>query len=76
MKRAFGGRYPACRPFVSYGGRSYGELLTPTHLLVITLIAVVLFGGKNLPGLGKGVGEGLRGFRDGSEALPENRTNS
>jgi sec-independent protein translocase protein TatA len=41
-----------------------GELLTPTHLLVITVITVVLFGGKTLPGLGRGIGEGLRGFRD------------
>ena len=42
-----------------------GELLTPTHLLVVTVVALVLFGGKRLPGLGKGIGEGLRGFRDG-----------
>jgi sec-independent protein translocase protein TatA len=42
-----------------------GELLSPTHLLVLILVALVLFGGKRLSGLGKGIGEGLRGFRDG-----------
>jgi Cupin len=26
MKRACGGRYPACRPFVSYSGRIYGGI--------------------------------------------------
>ena len=46
-----------------------GELLTPTHLLVITVITVVLFGGKTLPGLGRGIGEGLRGFRDGIRGI-------
>lgn len=46
-----------------------GELLSPTHLLVITVVALVLFGRKRLPGLGKGIGEGLRGFRDGIRGI-------
>jgi sec-independent protein translocase protein TatA len=46
-----------------------GELLTPTHLLVIAVVAFVLFGGKRLPELGKGIGEGLRGFRDGIRGI-------
>jgi TatA/E family protein of Tat protein translocase len=36
-----------------------GELLTPSHLMVVAVIAFVLFGGKKLPELGKGLGEGL-----------------
>jgi sec-independent protein translocase protein TatA len=48
-----------------------GELLTPTHLMVIAVIAFLLFGGKKLPELGKGLGEGLRGFKDGIKALTE-----
>ena len=31
-----------------------GELVTPQHLMVIAVIALVLFGGKKLPELGKG----------------------
>jgi sec-independent protein translocase protein TatA len=42
-----------------------GELFQPTHLLVIGLIVFVLFGARRLPELGKGLGEGLRGFKDG-----------
>jgi sec-independent protein translocase protein TatA len=42
-----------------------GELLQPTHLLIVFGIAFLVFGGKKLPGLGRGLGEGLRGFKDG-----------
>jgi len=45
-----------------------GELFQPTHLLVIGLIVFVLFGAKRLPELGKGLGEGLKGFKDGIKA--------
>ncbi len=33
--------------------------------MVLAVVAVILFGGKKLPELGKGLGEGYRGFRDG-----------
>lgn len=42
-----------------------GELLTPTHLLIVLVVALLLFGPRKLPELGKGLGEGLRGFKDG-----------
>jgi len=45
-----------------------GELFQPTHLLVLGLIVFVLFGAKRLPELGKGLGEGLKGFKDGIKA--------
>jgi sec-independent protein translocase protein TatA len=35
----------------------------PLHLLVILVIAVFVFGPKKLPELGKGLGEGIRGFK-------------
>ena len=40
-------------------------LLQPMHLLVIGLIALVVFGPKKLPELGKGLGEAIRGFKKG-----------
>jgi sec-independent protein translocase protein TatA len=46
-----------------------GELLTPTHMIVVAVVAFVLFGGRRLPELGKGLGEGLRGFKDGIKGL-------
>lgn len=39
-------------------------LFQPTHLLVILFIALLVFGPKKLPELGKGLGEGIRGFKD------------
>lgn len=39
-------------------------LLRPQHLLIILLVALFLFGGKKLPEIGKGLGEGIRGFKD------------
>ena len=40
-----------------------GELFQPTHLLVIGVIIFIVFGAKRLPELGKGLGEGLKGFK-------------
>ena len=48
-----------------------GQLLTPTHLMVIAVIAFLLFGGNKLPELGKGLGEGLRGFKVGIKVLTD-----
>ena len=41
------------------------ELLSPMHLLIIFLVALLLFGPKKLPELGKGIGEGFRALKDG-----------
>jgi sec-independent protein translocase protein TatA len=38
-------------------------LFQPMHLLVIFGIALFVFGPKKLPELGKGIGEGIRGFK-------------
>lgn len=38
-------------------------LFQPMHLLVILGIALLMFGPKKLPELGKGIGEGIRGFK-------------
>jgi len=38
-------------------------IFQPTHLLLIFGIALLVFGPKKLPELGKGIGEGIRGFR-------------
>lgn len=41
------------------------RILQPEHLIVILLIALLIFGPTKLPGLGKGLGEAFRGFKDG-----------
>jgi sec-independent protein translocase protein TatA len=38
-------------------------LFQPMHLLVVFGIALLVFGPKKLPELGKGIGEGIRGFK-------------
>jgi sec-independent protein translocase protein TatA len=43
-------------------------LFQPMHLLVIFAIALVVFGPKRLPELGKGLGEAIRGFKDSFKA--------
>jgi sec-independent protein translocase protein TatA len=54
-------------------------LFQPTHLLVIFGIALLVFGPKKLPELGKGIGDGIRGFRaamKGQEESPAKGTNT
>ena len=54
-------------------------LFQPMHLLVIFFIALLVFGPKKLPELGKGLGEGIRalkaGMKDG-EVKPEDKTDT
>jgi sec-independent protein translocase protein TatA len=40
-------------------------LFQPMHLLVIFFIALLVFGPKKLPELGKGLGEGIRALKEG-----------
>ena len=51
-------------------------LAQPMHLLIILCIALLVFGPNKLKGLGKGLGEGIRGFKDAvndnSEKEPAN----
>jgi sec-independent protein translocase protein TatA len=48
-------------------------IFQPMHLLVILGIALLVFGPQKLPELGKGIGEGIRGFK--SAIKPEEQTN-
>jgi sec-independent protein translocase protein TatA len=47
------------------GGFMLEGLFQPMHLLVIFFIALLVFGPKKLPELGKGLGEGIRALKDG-----------
>ena len=62
-------------------------LFQPMHLMVIAGLALLFFGPKKLPELGKGLGDGLRGFKaamnsnekptkengDGESSVPEGK---
>jgi sec-independent protein translocase protein TatA len=51
-------------------------IMQPMHLLVILVIALLFFGPSKLGDLGKGLGDGIRHFKDalkeGSEPGPSN----
>lgn len=46
-------------------------LAQPMHLLVILFIALLFFGPSKLAGLGRGMGEGIRGFKDALQQGPQ-----
>jgi sec-independent protein translocase protein TatA len=39
-------------------------LESPSHILLLLIAAVVLFGSKRLPEIGRSLGHGMRGFKD------------
>jgi sec-independent protein translocase protein TatA len=41
-----------------------GYFQTPWHIILLLLIALLLFGGKRLPEIGKALGSGMREFKD------------
>lgn len=41
----------------------------PTELIVVLLIVVVLFGASKLPELGKGLGKGIKEFKNASKEI-------
>ena len=44
-------------------GNSMLRSIGPTELIVIIIVVVLLFGGKKIPELAKGLGEGIRHFK-------------
>ena len=46
-------------------------LFQPMHLMIIAGIALLIFGPKKLPELGKGMGEGIRGFKAAMQGKEE-----
>jgi sec-independent protein translocase protein TatA len=49
-------------------------LFQPMHLLVIFFIALLVFGPKKLPELGKGIGEGIRALKSGMKEATDEPT--
>ena len=39
-------------------------LTSPTHIVLLLLIALLLFGARRLPEIGKSLGSGMREFKD------------
>jgi len=48
------------------------------EILIIAFVILLLFGGKKLPELMKGLGKGVKGFKDGMKDIqePEDKNNN
>ena len=45
------------------------DLFSPNHIILILLVVLLLFGGKKIPELMKGLGKGMREFKDAKDKL-------
>ena len=43
-------------------------LASPSHLIIVLVIILLLFGAKRIPELAKGLGSGIKEFREGVSA--------
>lgn len=48
---------------MTLGGPALLMIFSPTDLLLVLLVFVLLFGGKKIPDLAKGLGQGIRNFK-------------
>jgi len=44
-----------------------GDLFTGPHIILIALVVLLLFGGKKIPELMRGLGKGIREFKDAKD---------
>ena len=51
-------------------------LFQPMHLLIIFFIALLVFGPRKLPELGKGLGEGIRALKEGMKDNPQTQASN
>lgn len=53
----------------------FGGLGLP-EILLIVLVVLLLFGGKKIPELMKGIGKGVRSFKDGVNGVEDKKEDS
>lgn len=51
-----------------------GAMLSPGHIILILAVVLLLFGGKKIPELMKGLGQGVKEFKNASKADEEVKT--
>jgi sec-independent protein translocase protein TatA len=51
-------------------------ILGPTEIILIVLVVVLMFGGKKIPELMRGLGKGIREFKDASKGQQEEANNT
>ena len=60
---------------MTLGGPELLMIFSPVDLLLVALVFVLLFGGKKIPDLAKGLGQGIRNFKGAvkSEEEPDEK---
>lgn len=51
-----------------------GAMLSPGHIILILAVVLLLFGGKKIPELMKGLGEGVKEFKNASKGDSEEKS--
>jgi sec-independent protein translocase protein TatA len=67
-------RAPRITFVANQGAYMFEGLFQPMHLLVIFGLALLVFGPKKLPELGKGLGESIRGFKSAMKTEENQQT--
>ena len=49
----------------------FGDLIQPTHLLFVLVVALLVLGPKRLPDVAKSLGKGIRDFRGAMSGLED-----
>ncbi|HEY5326059.1 MAG TPA: twin-arginine translocase TatA/TatE family subunit [Mucilaginibacter sp.] len=52
------------------------SIFQPEHIIVIALVLLVFFGGKKIPELMKGLGKGIKEFKDSQNGESSTPTNT
>ena len=52
------------------------NLLTPTHVAIILIVLLLIFGPKRLPQTGRALGRGIREFKDAITGAPDDSSNT
>jgi sec-independent protein translocase protein TatA len=47
----------------------FGDIIQPTHLIFILVVALLVLGPKRLPEVGRSLGRGIRDFRQGMQGV-------
>lgn len=45
--------------------------ISPMHILLLLLIILILFGGKKIPEVMRGLGQGVKEFKEGMRSEPQ-----
>jgi sec-independent protein translocase protein TatA len=48
-----------------------GDIVQPTHLIFVLVVALLVLGPKRLPEVGRSLGRGLRDFRQGMQGVEQ-----